>query len=429
MLLPSSLSINPKISFSTYFSTNVQFPRKIARVAFAITILFKGSTIQYPMKIRTITAGIHLDLNDFKAQLVEAGSFLMTSRDLFHDNNVEVQTVRLSTQSWTEYNRKLSIEGLLPILNEIESTARENGIDFISIGPCYSEGTIEKVPYILNDTTFLCTSAFLGDIKTGPLIGNIHSAARAVKDISTISPDGSRNFMFASTASTPADIPFFPAGYHGHHKNSFTIGLESGDIVFEASCRSRDLEELGSLLAHNYNEELKKVERIALSQKEQFEYRGIDLSYAPGLEEKASIAFAIERITGSPFGSNGTLSAAAAITGSLKNMNVKRCGYSGLMLPVLEDEGLGRSADIGSLDIQKLLLYSSVCGTGLDAVPIPGDTSMERIASIISDVTYLSIKWNKPLSARLLPIPEGHAGDTTDLNSQYLKDCSILPVV
>ena len=381
------------------------------------------------MKIRTITAGIHLDINNFEVQLEDAGSFLMTSRDLFNDNNVEVQTVRLSTQSWTEYNRKLSIEGLLPILNEIESTARGSGIDFISIGPCSTVREIEKVSHILNDTTFLCTSAFLGNARTGLLTNNILAAARAVKDISTISPDGSRNFMFASTASTPADIPFFPAGYHGDHEKSFTIGLESGDIVFEASCRSRDIEELGSLLGHTYNEELKKIEKIAISKNTRFEYRGIDLSYAPGSEDNASIAFAIERITGSPFGSNGTLSAAAAITGSLKKMKVKRCGYSGLMLPVLEDEGLCRSADVGSLDIQKLLLYSSACGTGLDAVPVPGDASVERIGSIISDVAYLSIKWNKPLSARLLPIPEGHAGDTTDLNSPYLKDCSILPVV
>jgi len=137
----------------------------------------------------------------------------------------------------------------------------------------------------------------------------------------------------------------------------------------------------------------------------------------------------MERLTGSPFGSHGTLAAAATITRSLEPIEIKKCGYNGLMLPILEDEGLASSADMGSLDLQKLLLYSSVCGTGLDAVPLPGDTSEERIASVLRDVAYLSFKWDKPLSARLLPIPEKTAGEKTDLNSPYLRDCSILSVI
>jgi uncharacterized protein (UPF0210 family) len=96
------------------------------------------------------------------------------------------------------------------------------------------------------------------------------------------------------------------------------------------------------------------------------------------------------------------------------------------MLPVLEDEGLGRGADNGSYSVQDLLLYSSVCGTGLDAVPLPGAVSVPKLASTILDTASLSYKWNKPLSARLLPIPSKKAGDMTDLDSPYLRDCSIV---
>jgi uncharacterized protein (UPF0210 family) len=193
--------------------------------------------------------------------------------------------------------------------------------------------------------------------------------------------------------------------------------------------RSRELNEFTSLLSHIYSERLKEIEGIAVSLSKDIGYKGIDLSYAPGLEENASIALAIDRMIGAPFGSQGTLSACAAITSSLSEVPVKRCGYSGLMLPVLEDIGLGAGTDIGAFDIQKLLLYSSVCGTGLDAVPIPGDTPLSKLSATLRDVAYMSNKLRKPLSARLLPIPNKSAGDRTDLGSPYLNDCSIMSLI
>ena len=42
---------------------------------------------------------------------------------------------------------------------------------------------------------------------------------------------------------------------------------------------------------------------------------------------------------------------------------------AGLMLPVLEDPVLAKRAGEGRYGVQDLLLYSSVCGTGLDVVP------------------------------------------------------------
>lgn len=383
------------------------------------------------MKVRTVTAGIHIHFSDLDRQMEEAGSFLNSAKDLFNDSGIEVQTVRLSTQPWTTFLINRSREGLLSEVKEIEASARRNGIDFISVGPSITSAFIEQVPKMLEETTYVCTSAFLGDRITGPLEDNIQAASRAIKEVSVISPDGSRNFMFSSTASCPPDIPFFPAAYHGGGASSFTLGMESGDMVKIAAERTSHLKEFERFLCHLYDQELKKVEKICfeISSRSLYDYRGIDLSFAPGLDESCSIASAIEKITGSPFGSSGTLSATASITRSLTNVTVKRCGYSGLMLPVMEDKGLARSADLGSLDIQKLLLYSAVCGTGLDTVPIPGDAPVDRIASVLRDVAYLSIKWDKPLSARLLPIPGRTSGEMTNLNSEYLRDCAILSLI
>src|SRR5207249_2359884 len=140
-----------------------------------------------------------------------------------------------------------------------------------------------------------------------------------------------------------------------------------------------------------------------IARRERRGYTGIDVSPAPGKD--ASIGATIEALTGVPFGAPSTLAGCAAITDVLKSLRVKTCGYSGLMLPVLEDPVLARRASEGRYSVRDLLLYSTVCGTGLDVVPLPGDTPADRLAALIADVAALSAKLRKPLSARLFPVP------------------------
>jgi len=74
------------------------------------------------------------------------------------------------------------------------------------------------------------------------------------------------------------------------------------------------------------------------------------------------------------------------------------------MLPVLEEAVLGKRWEQGLLQVHQLLLYSAVCGTGLDTVPLPGNTEAEAIAGLLLDVAMLALRLNKPLSARLFPV-------------------------
>ena len=80
------------------------------------------------------------------------------------------------------------------------------------------------------------------------------------------------------------------------------------------------------------------------------------------------------------------------------------------MLPVMEDVVLAQRWAEGRLGLEQLLVYSAVCGTGLDTVPLPGDTSVEDLAKLICDVASLAVRLRKPLSARLLPVPGKRAG-------------------
>ena len=96
------------------------------------------------------------------------------------------------------------------------------------------------------------------------------------------------------------------------------------------------------------------------------------------------------------------------------------------MLPVLEDFTLARRAAEGTLSIKDLLLYSAVCGTGLDTIPLPGDTSSEALAAILLDLAALAQRLDKPLTARLMPIPGKQAGDATDFDFAYFANSRVM---
>jgi len=106
---------------------------------------------------------------------------------------------------------------------------------------------------------------------------------------------------------------------------------------------------------------------------------------------------------------------------------VKQIGYSGLMLPVMEDKRLAQRWAENTYGIDSVLAYSAVCGTGLDTVPLPGDVSEERLVQIYGDVAALAWKWHKPLSARLQPVKGKKPGDKTDFQNQYLFNTTMHP--
>ena len=78
------------------------------------------------------------------------------------------------------------------------------------------------------------------------------------------------------------------------------------------------------------------------------------------------------------------------------------------------------------LTVADLLLYSSVCGAGLDTVPLPGDTSAGALAAILLDVAALALRLNKPLTARLMPLPGKQAGDELRFDSAYFAPSRVL---
>ncbi len=140
-------------------------------------------------------------------------------------------------------------------------------------------------------------------------------------------------------------------------------------------------------------------------------FAGIDYSLAPFPQEELSLGTALESLGLPALGLHGSLAAAAFLAEAMDRASFHRAGFSGLMLPVLEDSILARRAEEGLLSIKDMLLYSAVCGTGLDTIPLPGDSTAGELAALLLDVASLAQRLDKPLTARLMPIPGAKAGD------------------
>jgi len=386
------------------------------------------------MKIRTITTGLNLSFPIKKDVIKQLAKFNREARREFEDKGIEVESLRICTQSWVDYLKDKPKEIILKTFKEIEDRYNSEGINFLSIGTIFPDedklSYIDLIPEINMVTSNLFSSITIATQERGISFKVIKRTAKVIKRISELSDKGYGNLRFAALANCPSGIPFFPAAYHSGKEMSFAIGLEGGELVSEAFEGADNLEEAGRQLRNVFQKKISFIEEIAkdIEQRRKIKFTGIDLSPAPSLNEEGSIAYAFEKLGFGKFGSSVTLSISSIVTGVLKDLKIKKCGYSGLMLPVLEDIGLGKRNDEGLFDIDTLLVYSAVCGTGLDMVPIPGDTPLEKIEAILLDISSLALKLNKPLSARLLPIPNKQAGEKTNFNSPYLVNCKIMKV-
>jgi uncharacterized protein len=155
-------------------------------------------------------------------------------------------------------------------------------------------------------------------------------------------------------------------------------------------------------------------------------FNGIDFSLAPFPQRDHSLGEALERLGVPALGQPGSLAAAAVLAEAIDRARFARVGFSGLMLPVLEDAVLAQRAAEGSLQVKDLLAYSAVCGTGLDTVPLPGDVSVEALYALLLDVAVLSSRLDKPLTARLMPIPGKRAGDPTDFDFEFFANSRVM---
>jgi uncharacterized protein (UPF0210 family) len=387
----------------------------------------KTSPVPANLKIRAITAFINLDRAQYKEQVADALKMLRRAQTTFESRGYQVQTIRIATQPFPEYTKGLSPQQAVAFFKEYDALAVKEKF-LASIGPAMlnaddSAAQGELLGEILFNTKSLNATLVVAG-EDGVRWNAVGAAARVMKKLEE-TEHSQGNFRFAAIAMVPPLTPFFPAAYHTGFGHQFAIALESANIVAAAFKDARDLGMARQRLIDALVSTAFDVEHHAgrIDQETGWTYMGIDLSPAPSGD--VSIGAAIENLTTQPVGMSGTLTAAATITAALKDVKVKQTGYSGLMLPILEDTRLAQRWSEGHISIDSLLSYSAVCGTGLDTVPLPGDISAEQLSLIIGDMASLAFKWHKPLSARLLPVLGKGWGEMTEFNDPFLVNAKL----
>jgi uncharacterized protein (UPF0210 family) len=382
-------------------------------------------------KVRAITAFVRLDRAHYQQQIQETLKFLRQAKTAFEKSGCEVETIRITTQPFPEYTHGMTDEQVLAFFRDYDALAVKEGFD-AALGPAMvSEADdpheAELLAKIIANSKTLEGSVFIAG-ENGIHWKSIHAAAGVIKYLEANTLHSQGNFSFTAASLVPSGTPFYPASYFTGEGKQFAVGLQSANVVSEVFASTKSPNEAEERLTNTLGVYAAQIEKTAveISIASGWKYGGLDLSPAPLLD--VSIGRAIENFLGAPVGSSGTITAAAIITRALKAIPVRQAGYSGLMLPVLEDTVLAQRWSEGRLSIDSLLSYSAVCGTGLDTIPLPGDVTPEQLERILGDVASLSVKWHKPLSARLQPVTGKKPGETTEFDDPFLVNAKIQPL-
>jgi uncharacterized protein (UPF0210 family) len=381
------------------------------------------------MKIRSITCFFDPKFPLDTESLVHLGKFSAAAGQAFESEGFEVQTRRLASTPLAKILPELEAALAVEFALNLEGTAKAFGIDYISLGPATPEApeSFDLIHPVLSAAQDVFTSGLMtGD--GGIAMESVRRCAEAIHRLAAVTADGFTNLRFASLANVPPGTPFFPAAYHSGGPPSFALATEAAGLAVEALDEVASLAAARERLVRQVEDQAERMSRLGSRLAEDWgvTFAGIDFSLAPFPEEADSIGTAFERLGVPAVGQHGSLAAAAVLTEALERATFQRAGFNGLMLPVLEDYTLATRAAEGKLAVKDLLLYSAVCGTGLDTVPLPGDTSVEQIYAVLLDLAALSQRLDKPLTARLMPIPGKAAGDPTGFDFAYFANSRVL---
>jgi uncharacterized protein (UPF0210 family) len=367
------------------------------------------------MQIRTITYFVDPGFPLVDDRIAAAGRVTAEVKASLAEAGYTVQTVRLALPPFGQV-----LGGNAGLLNQLaldlEAMCFVHKLDYASLGPARpadGPAAYQAIPAALAATEHMFAAASIAEPGVGVSLPAVRWAADVIRRCGEISPDGFGNLRFAALANVAAGSPFFPAAYHDGGAPVFSLGVEAADLAVTACQEASSLADARLRLVRLVEEHAARLVKAVKKPGgvRGLRFGGIDFTLAPFPEAARSLGSALERLTGQPAGSAGTLAAAAFLADTLDRAKVPAVGFAGMFFPVLEDAVLAARAAEGRLTVNDLLLYSTVCGAGLDTLPLPGAIDTGSLAAILLDVAALAMRLNKPLTARLMPIPGKQAGD------------------
>lgn len=373
--------------------------------------------------LRAITIGIPLQFNTQQVTTIKQ----------IAENKLHPRTFRINLPIIRLTNKEI----MFGKLDEVYNLCKKLNIRWFNV-PFNLMYTTEEVPDFILVLMKRQPNAFVNLIVTENNMidySAILQASKIIKQISKLGDNGFHNFRVGVSCNPRINTPFFPFTYSSDEVG-FSIALELPSLlnnIIEEN-KGLDITEIQDKIISEVVPELKELEKSCYEiQKEtDAKYHGIDLSIAPFPEEESSVGKLLELFGLDMFGSNGTLFFTSFLTDIInqiiKESNIKSVGFNGVMYSLMEDTGLCGHNNKNILSVDSLISYASVCGCGLDMVPVPGNVFDEEVASIILDIAGLSTTLSKPLGVRLLPIPGKSDGEMTEFNMDFLCNTRVVKV-
>jgi len=383
------------------------------------------------MEIRSVTLFCEPDFAP-----AAAAAFFADARTAFP---YAVQSTRLATPPFPDWlpmawdATPAQADRLSARAAEFAARWQAAGAGYVSLGPVllrHPAAWLEAIPALLGATDVLFAAVEIADTHQQLDAGRCRQMAGLIRQVSTLRPDGFGNLYLAALANCPPGAPFFPVAYHAGGPPTFALAIEAADLARTAvqGCASLSAARYNLVAAIEEAAAALKAAAEALAARHRIAFHGLDFSLAPFPTDGKSLAGALEDLGAPHVGASGSLFAAAFLTEAIQRARFPRCGFSGLMLPVLEDSVLAARAAAGQVSLNDLLLYAAVCGVGLDTVPLPGAVSQDSLTAVLLDVAALATRLDKPLTARLMPLPGLEVGDPVHFDFPYFADSRVMPI-
>ena len=243
----------------------------------------------------------------------------------------------------------------------------------------------------------------------------LHRCAELIRRTSTLDVNGKDNFRLGISMNVKPDGPFFPFTYSSGNFG-FSIALELTQEI-NRICnhfKSCDLKKLRSEILKAIIPQVSDIQYIAddIARRHGCSFLGFDFSLAPIIGTDGSVMTILNHLGIYDFGHTGTLFATGYLTNLLKHMAslFPSVGFSGVMYSLLEDQELCSIHNQRGITLEQLISLSTMCGCGVDMVPVYGGITNDEMMSIFLDVAGISNRLQKPLGVRLLPIPKCRRG-------------------
>ena len=256
-------------------------------------------------------------------------------------------------------------------------------------------------------------------VKNGEIDTDIlYSCGNLIRRVSTLNHDGRDNFRLGVSVNISPDGPFFPFTYSsGTFGFSIALELTQEINILLDELSDKDLNEKRTSIIETLVPQIQIINDIAerIAQSNGLIFKGFDFSLAPIIDPNGSIISILNALGIYNFGKTGSMFATAFLTNILKHIATcfKSVGFSGVMYSLLEDLELCSINNQRGVTLEQMITLSTMCGCGVDMVPVYGKMTNSEFMSIFMDVAGISCRLKKPLGIRLLPIQSCQRNERT----------------